>query len=242
MVLQMTMRTDRRNGREGVLQPAAVDHDGVVLLAEAGDELVHDADVGADEGILCVLAEQGDLGQLQVEAGGAEDGEGGGNLDRGRRAEAGAEGDVARDGEGEAIVDGDAMFAQCPENAGGIVGPMNIAPGAQRGKAVVEQVGDALVDALVIVDGVGQDAAVRALGDGDNGGEVDGRGHDKAVAVVGVLADEVDAAGRGVERAGNLVGGKVEGGKFSVGLHGLFHCSMGSICKSKTGNSELCSS
>ena len=38
-----------RNGREGVLQPAAVDHDGVVLLAETADELVHDAAVGADE-------------------------------------------------------------------------------------------------------------------------------------------------------------------------------------------------
>ena len=67
-----------------------------------------------------------------------------------------------------------------------------------------------------------QDTAVRALRDGDNGGEVDRRGHHKAVAVVGVLTDQVDTAGRGVERAGNLVGGKVQCGNFSVGLHGLF--------------------
>ncbi len=48
---------------------------------------------------------------------------------------------------------------------------------------------------LVEVDGVGEEAAVGAGGDGDEGGEVDGGGHDEAAGVVGVLADEVDAAG-----------------------------------------------
>ena len=67
-----------------------------------------------------------------------------------------------------------------------------------------------------------QDAAVRARRDGDDRGKVDRRGHHKTVAVVGVLADQVDAAGRGVERAGNIVGGEVKGGNFSVGRHGLF--------------------
>ena len=50
-----------RDGREGVGEEAGVDHDGVVLLAAADDELVHDADVGADEGVLGALAEEGDL-------------------------------------------------------------------------------------------------------------------------------------------------------------------------------------
>ena len=133
-----------------------------------------------------------------IRNGGAEDGEGGGDFDRGGGAEAGAEGNVAGDGEGEAAVDGDAFLAQGPEDAGGIVGP-GFAAG---GRGVRRAARARLVDALVEVDGVGEDAAVGARGDGDDGGEVDGRGHDEAVAVVGVLADQVDAAGRGEERPG----------------------------------------
>ena len=127
-------------------------------------------------------------------AGGAEDGEGGGDFDGRGGTEAGAERNVAGDGEGEAAGDGDAVLAQGPEDAGGIVGP-----GLRARAARSSSMG--LVDVLVEVDGVGEDAAVGARGDGDEGGEVDGGGHDEAVAVVGVLADEVDAAGRGEELA-----------------------------------------
>ena len=66
---------------------------------------------------------------------------------------------VADDGEGEAVFDGDAAFSQGPEDAGRIVGPGFGAGG--------EEVGDGLVDALVEVDGVGEEAAVSARGDGD---------------------------------------------------------------------------
>ena len=63
MELQMTMRTSGGMGARGVVEGAAVDHDGVVLLAAADDELVHDADVGSDEVVLRALAEQGDLAE-----------------------------------------------------------------------------------------------------------------------------------------------------------------------------------
>jgi hypothetical protein len=175
-----------RDGREGVFERAAIDHDGVVLRAAAGDELVHDADIGTDEDVLRALAEQGDLLERHVVAGSTEHGESRSNFNGGRGAEAGAEGNIAGDGEGEAVLDGDAVLAESPQDAGGVVGPGFGAGG--------EKFVDGLVDALVEVNGVGEDAAVGAVGDGDDGGEVDGRGHDEAVRVVGVLADEVDAA------------------------------------------------
>ena len=107
-----------------------------------------------------------------------------------------------------------------PEDAGDVVGPVDLAAGAAGGETFVDEFGEGLVDVLVEVDGVGDEAAVGAGGDGDEGGEVDGGGHDEAVAVVGVLADEVDAAGCGEELGGDVVGGEVEGGEFGGGLHG----------------------
>ena len=104
----------------------------------------------------------------------------------------------------------DAFFAQGPEDAGGVVGP---GPGAGG-----EEFVDGDVDALVEVDGVGEEAAVGARGDGDEGGEVDGGGHDEAAGVVGVLADEVDAAGGAEEARGCGVEGVVEGGELRVGF------------------------
>ena len=114
----------RRDGGELELQPAAVDHDGVVLLSAATDELVHDAAVGADEGVFRALAEQGDLGRRQVQACGAEDGERSGHLHRGRRAESGIQRNVAGNRHREAVVDGDTVFAQRPQDSGGIVRPI----------------------------------------------------------------------------------------------------------------------
>src|ERR1039458_10359247 len=112
------------DGREGVFEGAAVDHDGVVLCSAAGDELVHDANVGSDEGVLGAAAEDSDFVEGHVVAGGAEDGEGSGDFDGCGGTEAGAERDIADDGEGESVFDGDACFAESPENSGGIVGPM----------------------------------------------------------------------------------------------------------------------
>ena len=143
----------------------------------------------------------------------AEDREGGGDFDRGGGTEAGAEWHVAGDGEGEAVVDGDSVLAKRPEDAGGVVGPLFGAGG--------EQLVDGAVNALVEVDGVGEEAAVGARRDGDEGGEVDGGGHDEAAGVVGVLADEVDAAGCAVEGGGGGVGRGVEGGEFVRGLQSV---------------------
>ena len=48
--------------RDGLVsEGAAVEKNCVIELAEAGDELVHDADVSADEFIFCALAEFGDF-------------------------------------------------------------------------------------------------------------------------------------------------------------------------------------
>ncbi len=146
-----------------------------------------------------------------VDAEGAEDGEGGADFDRGGGAEAGAERHVSDDGEGEALSDVDAFFLEGPEDSGGVVGP-----GSRPGE---EEFGDGLIDVLVEVDGVGEEAAVGARGDGDEGGEVDGGRHDEAAGVVGVLADEVDAAGCGVDGGLGVVGGEVEGGEFGWRLH-----------------------
>ncbi len=78
------------NAHEGGFEGAADDHDGAIPRAAADNELVHDADVGADEGIFRAAAELGDLRKWQCEVKSAEYGEGGGDLDGGRRAEAGA--------------------------------------------------------------------------------------------------------------------------------------------------------
>ena len=69
------------------------------------------------------------------------------------------------------------------------------------------------------VNGVREEAAVGAGGDGDEGGEVDGGGHDEAAGVVGVLADEVDAAGCAVEGGRGVEGLLVEFGEFGGRLH-----------------------
>ena len=59
MVLAMTSATSGGDGRELEAQIAAIEQQGVILLAVRGDELVHDSAVGAHELVLHPLAQAG---------------------------------------------------------------------------------------------------------------------------------------------------------------------------------------
>jgi hypothetical protein len=85
----------RREGHGLPGEGTAVDEQGVTLLAGDGDELVHQAALGAGEFVLGPLAEasQRQLGQVQIKK---VVGSGGhGNLDGGRRAEPGTDGHIS---------------------------------------------------------------------------------------------------------------------------------------------------
>ena len=78
-----------RDGREAEAEIAAIEQQRVILCAVGGDELIHDAAVGADELIFCALAEPGQPGPGNAHAHQAGDRCGGCDFDRGRTAQAG---------------------------------------------------------------------------------------------------------------------------------------------------------
>jgi len=69
--------------RATVAQVAAVEEQGVVFFTVGGDELIHDAAVGADELVFGALAEAGEDWAGDGDAHEAEDGGGGGDFDGG---------------------------------------------------------------------------------------------------------------------------------------------------------------
>ncbi len=70
------------HGDEAGLQGAAVQQQGVILLATGGDHLIHDAAVAADELVLRLLAVEGDLGLADVKPQGLLEGLAYGHLKR----------------------------------------------------------------------------------------------------------------------------------------------------------------
>ncbi len=73
------------NGQQAIFERSAIQHQGMVLLPGAGNELVHDAAARAYEGIFRALAGKCDGGQRQRSAGQLQQGECGGDFDRRRR-------------------------------------------------------------------------------------------------------------------------------------------------------------
>jgi hypothetical protein len=176
---------------------AGVDEEGVAGVGRGDDELVHDAAGGVNVVVFGALAEEGDLGGGEGKVREGEEGHGGGDFHRGRRAKAGAEGDVA----GEVELEGgdvDVEELEFAEDADGVVGPMAGAGGAVAAREC-EGLGEGVGEEGVSVVGGGCD--------GGRGGEGDGHGEDEAAGVVGVFAEEVDAgggdAGDGVRRCGH---------------------------------------
>ena len=182
-------------------------------MAVDGDELVHDAAIGADELVFGALAETGEHRAGVAGAGERENRESRGYLQGGGAGEAGAERDVAPETEAEA---GDlvAIAGEDGNHAQRIVGPVAGAFGGE-GCGVEAAL-------LAVVLRVEDDLAVAARRDAGQGGEVDGRGHDEALGVVGMLADQVDPAGRGKDGRLGVETGAVHGTE--VGR--IMHCDL----------------
>ena len=85
----------RGDGQMAIFEGAAVEHQGVVLLTGAGDELVHDAAAGAYEDVFRALAGERDGGQREGGAGQFQQGHGRGHFNRCGRTESRAQGNIA---------------------------------------------------------------------------------------------------------------------------------------------------
>jgi len=108
---------------------AAIEKQGVAGAPVAGDELVHDAAAGADELVLGLLADEGEGGRVEREAGVGGQSEGGRDLQGRRGAESGADGEVAGDGQVGAV-EAVSFLLEDAGDAVNVVGP--VAAGASR--------------------------------------------------------------------------------------------------------------
>ncbi len=178
----MTRAAPVGEGNQLELQAAAVDEQGVVLLAHDADELVHDAGVDAHELVLRPLGGQGDLRTGQLRASGQEEGPGTADLQRGGAAQAGASGHVAAH---HAFDAGqfDAPLLKGPGHAHDIVGP--------KGLFVIGQLVQAELGPGPKFQGIESHRAVVPLAEDQAHVVLDGHGQHKAVVVVRVLADQV---------------------------------------------------
>ena len=204
------------HGHGGEARAGAVDEDEAAGLAKAGDALVEDAAGDADEVVLGVFADFDDGLAVGVLAGGAEEGEGGGELDGGAGGKAGARGEVALGEVVEAGGGGEAEVGQGGEDAEWVVGPgggVGLALGGGGGER----------DGFARVAAVETALAVVAQGEGHGDAAVDGGAEDGAAVVVGVVADELDAAGG----AGDDLRGAAEDGLELVGEGGFVHGGRG---------------
>src|SRR5690242_9157708 len=111
------------NGGEAELERAAVEQQSVVFGAVRSDELVHDAAGTANVNVLGALAEQRNFAAGNVATGEVQGGRGGGDLEGGRRAEAGGYRDIAPQAHAEGR-DFDSGFAEAPNDAERVVGPV----------------------------------------------------------------------------------------------------------------------
>ena len=171
---------------EVVGQPPGVEEHRVPLLRHAGDELVHDAALHADELVLGVLREPGELLPAHLDAEGRLHGEGGGHLEGGRRGEPRPLRNVAVDREvhpPELVTALDELV----DDPLRVVGPAVL--------LAVLQDGQRRALAVLVVHGVEVQLAVGPAGNGHPDGEVDRHREHVPLVVVGVLANEVHAAG-----------------------------------------------
>jgi len=180
-------QTDIRGDRcEPIFEAPAIEEQGVILLATAGDELIHDAGGGADEVVFSALAKLCDTGHGNLGRGEAEYCHHAGDLDGSGGAETGADGYISVESETEGR-DLNSLFAQYGEDTERIVTPLM--------RALCRKATDRISYLFIEVDGTNDDGAVVPRADSGQGGEVNSRRHDKAVGVIGVLANDVDPPG-----------------------------------------------
>ena len=172
---------------ETVAQAAAIDLHGRVLAAEDRNVLVHDAAGHAHEVALRALAEAGQSQRIELAAG--QQGQCGGDFQRGRRTQARA----FRHGAADQQVggrDGEARAHQFLRHADGVIGPM-------PRRVERAEIGRVPLAHLLAEFGIDAQLAVRAGGRrGDIGGQIERHRQHEPQVVIGVLADQVDAARR----------------------------------------------
>jgi hypothetical protein len=168
------------NGDELELERTAVEQEGVASFSQAGDKLVHDADMGADKNIFASLAEPGHIDQGKDCASAAEERESARDFDGGRGTQSSADRNFAIDEKICALqnVSGLLQDHGDPEN---IVTPIS---DAVFGKSI--QVKCKMSGKLL---GSDNQSAILPRRDGHAGTKTDGTGHNKTVVVIGVFAD-----------------------------------------------------
>ncbi len=173
----------------------------MVFFAAGGDHLVHNAALAADKLILCLLANQGQLLQADIQSGHAGQSQAGDHFQTGRGAQASALRHVADDGDVHAL-EVHAFFQQNRSYTTHVVAP-------ERLFAVSNWQAQFKFRYLAVkaVRG-GNNFLVISWRYSNHGLVINSAGQHEAVVVVGVLTDQVDPAG-GLEKVRWLVAERV---------------------------------
>ena len=83
------------DGNKLIFEGAAIEEESVPCFSEAGDELVHDSDAGADKTVLSLTAELGNLGQRQLRLAQAHQSKRGGDFESRGGAQSRGNGNLA---------------------------------------------------------------------------------------------------------------------------------------------------
>ena len=182
-------RRPLREGNPLVFQGAAVDEQGVALLAQGADELVHNSTVDAHKDILRVLGRFGNLGARERIGGirRAEQGQDVGDFQASRTAQPATPGDIAAHYPFQTDQP-DARLFQCPGHAHCVIGPENF---VVKGQIVQLEVGPG-----VEFHRVETHPPVSAGAKDNPHILVQSHRQDESVVVVRVFADEIDPARR----------------------------------------------
>ena len=157
----------------------------MALAAGRDHELVHDAALHADPAVLGALGQARGGDGLPRQAGGGGEGARGRDLERGRRGQAGADRDLARQ-HALPAAQAWARLLEGPGRAFHVFDPALAALEAPQVELVL----------VAEIQRAQHDPAVRARTQRDPGPEVQGHGQHEPFVVVGVLAEQVHPPGR----------------------------------------------
>src|ERR1700728_514550 len=110
-------------GQEAIFERSCIEHQGVVLLPGASNELVHDAAACPNESVLRALAGKRNGGQWERSTRELEQSERGSDLDRGGRTEAGPQRNIAFNRKFK-TADRHTFLGHAPGNSHGVIAPV----------------------------------------------------------------------------------------------------------------------